>query len=251
MSGQAGASALATYRSAKAARRRRAGLAVLLGAAAAFGWASRWPSGLDAAAAAGSGLAALAAGGASGGRDVARWRRGAQGERQTAEILAALPARRWAVWHDLRVPGTRSNLDHIVVGRTGVWVVDSKATRGRVRARRRSVRFGERRFDPSAVVWEAEAVASLLERRAPDIAGRAVRPLVVVHGAWEGRRRARVAGVRVAPADVVLQELRRGRRRLTRSEAKRVRDVLDAELAPWTSGTRRVPGRRLEGGPVS
>ncbi len=35
------------------------------------------------------------------------------------------------VLHDRRIPGTRANIDHIVVGPTGVYVVDAKRYQGR------------------------------------------------------------------------------------------------------------------------
>jgi hypothetical protein len=224
-------------------------LAVLLTAAAVFGWARGWPAAADAPAAALGVAVGLYARVATGGRDVARWKRGAEGEQRTADILAALPSRRWTVWHDLRVPGSRSNIDHLVVGRTGIWVLDSKATRGDVRARRRSVRFGDRRLDTSAVTWEAEVVHSVLADsesvRGQDVEPEpapTVRPLVVVHGAWAGRGRAKVAGVRVVPASGLLRELTRGRRRLRRADVLAAGRVLD--LA-FSTRTRRVGGGRV------
>lgn len=98
-------------------------------------------------------------------RDADRWRRGAEGERRTAALLDGLASRRWAVWHDLQVPGSRANIDHLVVGRTGVWVVDTKTPRGQVRSGWRSVRMGDRRLDTGPVTWEAEMVAERLDER--------------------------------------------------------------------------------------
>src|SRR5947209_146921 len=76
--------------------------------------------------------------------------------------LERLPRRRWAVWHDLPVPGSRANIDHLVVGPTGVWVVDTKTTRAEVRSGWRSVRLGDRRLDVAPTRWEAEVVADRL-----------------------------------------------------------------------------------------
>ncbi len=64
--------------------------------------------------------------------DAEKWERGAEGERMTAAALAALPAG-WVAVHDLHVPGSRANADHVVVGPNGVWVVDSKAYTGEYR----------------------------------------------------------------------------------------------------------------------
>ena len=61
------------------------------------------------------------------------WRRGAAGERRTARLLDLLERRGWAVLHDPAVPGSRANVDHLVIGPGGVFVVDSKQYRGRLR----------------------------------------------------------------------------------------------------------------------
>jgi len=37
--------------------------------------------------------------------------------------------------HDRRIPGTRANIDHLVVAATGVWIVDAKCYRGRIEQR--------------------------------------------------------------------------------------------------------------------
>lgn len=63
------------------------------------------------------------------------WERGADGEDATARALAALPPA-YVVLHDLRWPGRqRANIDHVVVGPTGVFVVDSKNWSGTVRVK--------------------------------------------------------------------------------------------------------------------
>jgi Nuclease-related domain len=60
------------------------------------------------------------------------WRRGAAGERRTARLLAPLERRGWAVLHDLAIPGSTANIDHLVIGPAGVMVIDSKHYRGRL-----------------------------------------------------------------------------------------------------------------------
>jgi hypothetical protein len=59
--------------------------------------------------------------------DAVAWRRGAVGERRTARLLGPLERQGWAVLHDLAVPRSRANLDHLVIGPGGVFVIDSKA----------------------------------------------------------------------------------------------------------------------------
>jgi Nuclease-related domain len=64
-------------------------------------------------------LAAVAAGVGLGFRpspDAIAGRRGAAGERRTARLLGPLERHGWVVLHDLAVPGSRANLDHLVIG---------------------------------------------------------------------------------------------------------------------------------------
>jgi Nuclease-related domain len=151
--------------------------------------------------------------------DPERWLRGAAGEQATAELLDRLSARRWAVLHDRRLPGTRANVDHLVIGPRGVWVLDSKAYRAPLRAGWRKVWAGDHLVDTGPVVWEAEIVADRLDVD--------VRALVVVHGSGLPRRGRRVGGVRVIPADALLHRLRRAGGRRYRLDRTAVDDLAD------------------------
>ena len=75
--------------------------------------------------------------------------------------------------HDLALPGTRANVDHLVIGPTGVWVVDTKAYRARLDVRWRKVLVGGVPLSTAAVRWEAERVSEVLGVKA--------RPVVAVH----------------------------------------------------------------------
>lgn len=216
-------------------------------------------------------LAAVAAGAVHrwpglGGRDLDRWERGAQGERGTAALLDAMNRRRWTVRHDLALPASRANLDHLVVGRTGVWVVDTKTTSAAVRTRWGKVYFGDRRLESGAVLWEAEMVADRLAGHlGPDAAGaarldRVVRPLIAVHEAGRAgnragrtrrgdagrpgrgrglkRRGGRAGGVPVLYAEDVVARLRRGRRRLTRSQVRLLASAVDQAFPPYRELSR-------------
>jgi hypothetical protein len=113
--------------------------------------------------------------------DAVAWRRGAAGEQHTARLLAALERQGWVVLHDLAIPGSRANLDHLVIGPGGVFVIDSKQYRGRLQ------------LDPSGRLWHGryplaptlQAVSFEADRAAlvltdPDVV---VVPVVAVHGA--------------------------------------------------------------------
>jgi len=52
------------------------------------------------------------------------WKVGAEGEERVAEVLRDVPG--IEVLHDRRVPGSRANIDHLVVGPAGVFVIDAK-----------------------------------------------------------------------------------------------------------------------------
>ncbi|MGH3376802.1 MAG: nuclease-related domain-containing protein [Actinoallomurus sp.] len=58
---------------------------------------------------------------------VTRWRRGAAAERRTGRRLARLDPAYFHVLHDRALPGSsRANLDHLVIGLTGVYAVVSR-----------------------------------------------------------------------------------------------------------------------------
>ena len=158
--------------------------------------------------------------------------RAAAGERRTAEILCGLPSRRWAVLHDLALPGSNANVDHLAFGPTGAWLVDTKTTRGTVRVGWRSVRVGERRIDPAPTCWEAEVVGDRL--------GVDVRAVIVVHSTAPGARfphrgRRIGRGVRVVAPEGLTGRLRRGRRRLSTVQIEELYERARTELGPRVS----------------
>jgi hypothetical protein len=109
------------------------------------------------------------------------WRRGAAGERRTARLLGPLERHGWAVLHDLAVPRSRANLDHLVIGPGGVFVIDSKQYRGRIQLDPSGQLWhGRYPLAPSlqAVSFEADQAALVLPD--PDVV---VVPIVAIHGA--------------------------------------------------------------------
>lgn len=59
------------------------------------------------------------------------FRKGADGEELTADALSSLPET-YSVFHDLTHPSIRGNIDHLVVGPTGVFVLETKNWTGMV-----------------------------------------------------------------------------------------------------------------------
>jgi hypothetical protein len=130
--------------------------------------------------------------------DAVAWRRGAAGERRTARLLGQLERQGWMVLHDLAIPGSRANLDHLVIGPGGVFVIDSKQYRGRLQLDGSGrLWHGRHPLAPTlhAVSFEADQAAQVL----PD-PGVAVVPIVAVHGAQVPWGKVVVHGVPVVPA---------------------------------------------------
>ena len=59
------------------------------------------------------------------------WDVGAVGEERLGRMLDAIAADGFAVLHDRRIPRTKANIDHMVITRSGIWVVDAKRYKGR------------------------------------------------------------------------------------------------------------------------
>ncbi len=65
-------------------------------------------------------------------RSARAWRRGAEGERVVAELLETELPDGYHVFNDVRFPGRTANIDHLVVGPSGVFVLNTKNWRGTV-----------------------------------------------------------------------------------------------------------------------
>jgi Nuclease-related domain len=126
------------------------------------------------------------------------WRRGATGERRTARLLAPLERRGWAVLHDLAIPGSPANIDHLVIGPGGVLVIDSKQYRGRLRLDSHGMLWHGRHLLVSTLRttrWAADQADELL-----GIADLQVPAIVAVHGASIPWGRVHADGTTVVPA---------------------------------------------------
>lgn len=81
------------------------------------------------------------------------WDTGALGEERLGARLNELATEQVRPLHDRRIPGSRANIDHIVVAPSGIYVIDAKRYRGRprlevtggiVRARQEKLLVGSR-----------------------------------------------------------------------------------------------------------
>jgi hypothetical protein len=123
------------------------------------------------------------------------WQHGATGERHTARLLGRLGRDGYVSLHDLALPDSPANLDHVVVGPSGVFVIDSKQWTGHVDQSADGVVWHDHyRLDRTLAMvrWQAETLGRLL--------GVPVAPLVCVHGAQIQGGGLRAQGVAVVPA---------------------------------------------------
>jgi hypothetical protein len=135
------------------------------------------------------------------------WRRGAAGERRTARLLDPLARHGWAVLHDLAVPRSRANLDHLVIGPGGVFVIDSKLYRGRLQLDPTG-RLWHGRYPLAPILRAVSLEADQAARVLPD-PGVAVVAIVAVHGAQVPWGKVVMDGVPVVSARRLPSMLRR------------------------------------------
>jgi hypothetical protein len=103
-------------------------------------------------------------------QSISAWGIGGRGEELLAAALAPAPG--LIVLHDRRVPGTRGNIDHIVIAPAGVFVIDAKHYEGLIEIRnygwffRPDLRLTVGRRDKSKLArdmgWQIEAVKKAL-----------------------------------------------------------------------------------------
>jgi hypothetical protein len=130
------------------------------------------------------------------------WQRGAAGERHTARLLDRLSRDGYQVFHDLAMPGSCANVDHLVVGPSGVFVIDSKQWTGQVyQGADGLVWHNHYRLDRAlaTIRWQALTLGRLL--------GIPVAPLLCVHDAHVQGGGLRAQGVAIVPATLLRSAL--------------------------------------------
>jgi Nuclease-related domain len=106
------------------------------------------------------------------------------------------------VFHDLAVPGSPANVDHLVIGPSGVFVIDSKQWSGSVHQSADGLVWHnhyplDRTLE--TVRWEADTISRLLGSRAT--------PLLCVHGAHVHGGGLHAQGVAIVPAHLLRSAL--------------------------------------------
>jgi hypothetical protein len=100
---------------------------------------------------------------------VAKWRRGAEGERKTERALRRLERKGWTVEHDVQRDG-RSNLDHIVRGPSGVFLLETKNLAGTIACQDGVLQA--RQFDDPDEVYRYTSLPARLGGQAKELSAR-------------------------------------------------------------------------------
>jgi hypothetical protein len=130
------------------------------------------------------------------------WQRGAHGERQTARLLDRLGRDGYQVFHDLAMPGSPANIDHLVVGPSGVFVIDSKQWTGSVQQSVDGLLWHNYyRLDRTLATIRGQALTL------GQVLGIPVAPLLCVHHAHVQGGGLRAQGVAIVPATLLRSAL--------------------------------------------
>ncbi|MGP0101696.1 MAG: nuclease-related domain-containing protein [Solirubrobacteraceae bacterium] len=158
---------------------------------------------------------------------VERRDRGATGEEQVGGLLDEMTGDGWRVIHDASLG--RGNVDHILIGPSGIFTIETKSHPGPVRVAR--VHGG--------TLSQAQAQRRAIER----VTGVAVEPLIVFSRAWVDRPMARRKGVRVVPARMLVRYLGRLAPTLSPEEIERARGLVAKALLEHHAHARGSAGR--------
>ena len=206
-------------------------------------------------------------------RVAAAWEAGQLGEERLAAILDTLVAEGYLHLPDRCLPGTSANIDHLLIGPPGVFVLDAKNWAGAVFVTHGALRQDDRRRmeEVEAARRAAMAVAASLETQAAKVD---VRPALCFVGEARIGTPAFVDRVKLIDADDVREWIRRFPAKLdeaavdavhrhlqssfpakTGEPAEDVRAVAPNELVvylvPWKKGTKhRLYVRSTDGADV-
>ena len=105
------------------------------------------------------------------------WNRGAKGEESVIKLLKKLKDDYFVV-HDVKLPGQNGNIDHIVIGKNGIFVIETKSHKGHISCKgdswiqkkvgRRGTRYESYIGSPSKQIkWNATMLKEFLKHSFP------------------------------------------------------------------------------------
>ena len=128
---------------------------------------------------------------------------GAAGEVTVAGIMDALTPEGYHVLHDRCLPGSAANIDHVLIGPAGVFVVDTKNWSGELAIEGNILRQNGRRRDRHVELVRDQAVeiAMMLDELS---ISRAVRPVICFVGSAAVTERILLERVHLLTAEMLL-----------------------------------------------
>jgi hypothetical protein len=154
-------------------------------------------------------------------------RRRAESELRTRHALEELPGREWSIIGDLHWPGGRyGHVDHVVVGPSGVYVIDTQPWHGTV-----SVYGGHLRHDgrvEDAVVTRMTQAAEAVALLVPGVPRTLVKPVVVVP--TEDQVYEKIGGVRIIDTATLVPALEARQHAMSTHQVTRATQQLTEHL---------------------
>ena len=96
-------------------------------------------------------------------------RKGAEGEEAVGAQLDTLRPQGFVVFHDMGIPGSNANVDHLVIGPTGIFMVDAKVRNNKVNLSNQDKLFsGGNMVRTKTTAGEAKAVEKALRGVLPN-----------------------------------------------------------------------------------
>jgi hypothetical protein len=148
-------------------------------------------------------------------------------------MLEPLQLEGFQILHDRRAPDSGAKIDHIVIGPTGVYVIESKAYKGPPRVTGRAVWTSGRRRNE----WDddarraAEAVRYALYDELTNL-GISVEPIICAHEVDLPMLGSSIEGVAIMTAANLVKRLRRDQPVLNPERVKRLADLAEERLPP-------------------
>jgi len=163
---------------------------------------------------------------------VTTWLAGARGEEATGRLLDSLESEGFYAIHDRQIPGGSENIDHLVLGPTGIFVVETKNYSGGLWLQQESIFVG--RYNHDAMIAQVKRQVRAIETL---ISPLHARPLICLHRARLPKEIVTFQGVKIFAAATLLSILRAGPKEtdpVKLAQLQRLARALDKKLLPAT-----------------
>jgi hypothetical protein len=163
---------------------------------------------------------------------VGTWLAGARGEEATGRLLDSLEPEGFYAIHDRQIPGGYENIDHLVLGPTGIFVVETKNYGGGLWLSQESIFVG--RYNHDAMIAQVKRQVRAIETL---IAPLHIEPLICLHRARLPKEVVVFQGVKIFGPETLSSILRAGPcetdpQKL--AQMQRLARALDKKLLPAT-----------------